>query len=217
MAQRQDADLSGRRNVSFARAGGLAKLDAQDDEDDAPHDGPNANDPNDGDQAGTWPDEHQNTEQNCQRAADDAPDPSATGGSAMAYRRHDLKDADDDRPNSDEDRQDREAHTRPDKDENPEEDADGAQYDPQRHRGRASVSDRLDDVEDAVNDGVYADHDGQSERGGNWSKQGDEAEDDPENPADNGEDPNLSGQARKAGRGVRVQCGGHEEDPFLMC
>ena len=80
------------------------------------------------------PDEHQDAEQYCQCAADDAPDPSAVGYGAMSDRCHDLQDADDDGPNADEDHEDPEAHARPDKDEDPEEDADRTQHDPQPKR-----------------------------------------------------------------------------------
>jgi len=51
--------------MCLIRASGLAELDAQNDEDNAPDDGPDADDPDDADQAGARPDEHQDTEQDC--------------------------------------------------------------------------------------------------------------------------------------------------------
>src|SRR5215216_3752120 len=55
----------GTSTICLIRASGLAELDAQNDEDNAPDDGPDADDPDDADQAGAGPDEHQDTEQDC--------------------------------------------------------------------------------------------------------------------------------------------------------
>jgi hypothetical protein len=60
------------------------------------------------------------------------------------------------------------------------------------------MPDRLDNVEDAVDDGIGPDHDCQNECGGDRGKQGDEAEENSENSPDDGENPDLLGQAGKA-------------------
>jgi hypothetical protein len=99
---------------------------------------------------------------------------------------------------------DRKAHARPDENKDPEEDADGAQHDTKHHRGRPSLPDRLDDVEDADHYGIGADHDRQRDCCGDRGEESDQAENDCENSADNGEDPDLLGQAGKVGLSGRL-------------